>query len=53
VHVEQDRFDEADDGGVVRDDPDDAGAALDLLVDPLDGVGRSDRAPARGNAGVS
>jgi len=46
VHVEQDRSDEADDGGVVREDPDDAGAALDLLVDPLDGVGRPGLGPA-------
>jgi acetylornithine deacetylase/succinyl-diaminopimelate desuccinylase-like protein len=37
--------DEADDRGLVGEDPDDAGAALDLLVQPLQGVGRPDLAP--------
>jgi hypothetical protein len=30
------RADEADRGGLVREDPHDTGSALDLLVDPLD-----------------
>jgi hypothetical protein len=38
VGVGQHRTDQADDGGLVGKDPDDAGAALDLLVDPLEGV---------------
>ena len=36
VHIGQDRADEADDSGVVREDADDTGAAFDLFVDPLD-----------------
>lgn len=36
VHVGQDGSDEADDGGVVREDPDDAAASFDLFVDPLE-----------------
>jgi hypothetical protein len=36
VHVGQDGADEADDGGLVGEDADDAGAALDLLVESFD-----------------
>ena len=36
VHIGQDGADEADDGGVVREDADDAGAAFDFFVDPLE-----------------
>jgi hypothetical protein len=35
VHIGQDGADEADDGGVVREDADDAGAAFDLGVESL------------------
>ena len=37
--------DEADDGGVVGEDADDAGAVFDLAVDPFDRVGRPDLGP--------
>jgi len=47
VDVSQDRADEADDGGLVREDADDAGSAFDLLVDPLQGVGAPDLADGR------
>ena len=30
--------DEADDGGVVGEDPDDVGASLDLAVQPFNGI---------------
>jgi hypothetical protein len=36
VEVVQHRSDEADDAGLIREDPDDAGSAFDLAVDPLD-----------------
>src|SRR5215211_6374847 len=51
VDVGQDRADEADDGGFVREDADDAGSAFDLLVDPLQGVGRPDLRPVRPGEG--
>ena len=51
VDVGQDRADEADDGGLVREDADDAGSAFDLLVDPLQGVGRPDLRPVRPGEG--
>ena len=47
VHVGQDGADEADHGGGVGEDPDDAGSALDLLVDPLERVGGPDLRPVR------
>ena len=48
VHdVGQHGADEPDDGGVVREDPDDAGAAFDLFVDPLERVGAPDLLPLR------
>jgi hypothetical protein len=37
VHVGEDGAHEAHDGGLVREDPHDAAASLDLLVDPLEG----------------
>jgi hypothetical protein len=39
VDVGQDGADEADHGWLVGEDADDAGAAFDLLVDPLEGLG--------------
>ena len=45
VLLHQDRADEADDGVIVREDADDVGAALDLAVEPLDGIGRTDLVP--------
>jgi hypothetical protein len=47
VHVGQDGADEADDSGVVREDPDDAGAAFDLFVDPLQRIRRPDALPPK------
>ena len=47
VLVQQDGADEADHGGVVGEDADDVGAALDLFVDPLERVRRGDLAPVR------
>ena len=41
---------EADQCGVVGEDPDDVGAAADLLVEALERVGRSELAPVAGNA---
>ena len=41
----EDGADEAEDGGVVGEDADDVGAALDLFVDPLERVRRPDLAP--------
>jgi hypothetical protein len=38
VGLDDHRGDEAEGGGVVREDPDDPGAALDLGVEPLDRV---------------
>jgi hypothetical protein len=38
VLFEQDRADEADDGGFVGEDADNLGASLDFSVQPLDGV---------------
>jgi hypothetical protein len=40
VLFEQQRPDQADDGGLVREDTDHLGAPLDLAVEPLDGIGR-------------
>lgn len=45
VGLEDDGGDEPGDGGVVGEDPDDVGAALDLAVDALERVGRPDLAP--------
>jgi len=39
VLLEQDGTDEADDGVLVGEDADDVGAALDLLVQPLEWIG--------------
>ena len=39
VLFEEDGADEACDGGLVGKDADDLGAALDLAVDPLEGIG--------------
>ena len=41
VLLEQDGADEADDGGLVGEDADDLGAALDLAVEALERVGAS------------
>ena len=41
VLFEQDRADEAGDGGLVGEDADDLGAALDLAVEALERVGAS------------
>ena len=40
VLLEQDGANEADDAVFVGEDADDIGAALDLLVQPLEGIGR-------------
>ena len=57
MDVGEDGSDETDHGGLVGEDADDAGAAFDLLVDPLDRVGGPDRRPVaageRGNASTS
>ena len=42
VHVGQHGADEADDGGLVGEDPDHPGAAFDLFVHPLKGIGGPD-----------
>ena len=42
------RAGEADDGGVVGEDPDDVGAAADLFVDTLQGVGGPQLGPVLG-----
>jgi hypothetical protein len=47
----QDGADEADDGVVVGEHPDDVGAPLDLLVDPFERVGGPDLAPVRPGEG--
>jgi peroxiredoxin len=53
VDLDQHGANQADDGGVVGEDPDDVGAAFDLLVDPLQGVGGGDLGPvASGEGGV-
>ena len=38
VLLEEQGADEADDGGLVREDPDDIAAALDFAVEPLERV---------------
>jgi hypothetical protein len=43
--LEHQGADEADDGLIVREDADDVGAALDLLVDALERVRRRDLGP--------
>jgi hypothetical protein len=45
VGLDYQRIDEADDGRVVREDPDDIGSALDLVVDAFERVGRADLRP--------
>ena len=47
MNLDQDAAGEAQQGLGVGEDPDDVGAALDLLVDPLEGVGRPDLLPVR------
>jgi hypothetical protein len=42
---------EAEQGGGVGEDADDVGAALDLLVQPLERVGAPDLLPVRGGEG--
>ncbi len=42
VALGEDRADQADDGVLVGKDADDIGPALDLLVEPLQGIGRVD-----------
>ena len=48
----QQRAGEADHGGVVGEDPDDVGAAADLLVDALERVGGAQLGPVLGRAAV-
>ena len=43
VGLDHQRVHQADDGRVVREDPDDVGTALDLLVEALEAIGRADR----------
>jgi hypothetical protein len=45
VLLQQHRSHQACNGGIVGEDPDDAGAALDFLVDPLEQVGAPDLSP--------
>ena len=45
VLLEQDRADEAGDGGLVGEDADDIGAALDLAVEPFQRIGGVDLGP--------
>jgi len=45
VLLQQHRTHQAGDGSVVGEDPDDAGAAFDLLVHALEQVGAPDLAP--------
>jgi hypothetical protein len=45
VLLGEQRADEADHGGVVREDPDDVGAPADLLVDPLERVRAAELGP--------
>ena len=51
VLLEQDGADEADDGGLVGEDADDLGAALDLAVEALERVGRVQLGPVRRREG--
>jgi hypothetical protein len=48
VLLEQDRPDEAGDGGLVGEDADDLGAALDLAIEALERVGRVELCPVLG-----
>ena len=47
VGLDQDGAGEAEQGFGVGEDTDDVGAAFDLLVDPLQGVGGPDLLPVR------
>ena len=47
VLFDHDGGDEPGDRSIVGEDPDDFGAAFDLAVDPLEGVGGPDLAPVR------
>ena len=47
VYVGEDGADEADDGGVVGENADDAGAAFDFFVDPLQRIRGPDLLPVR------
>ena len=47
VSFDQHAAGEPQQGGGVGEDPDDVGAALDLAVEPLEGVGRPDLVPVR------
>ena len=47
VLLGEDGADQADDGVAVREDPDHVGAALDLLVEPLERVVGPDLTPVR------
>src|SRR5215212_4505739 len=51
VHVGQDGADKSDYGGLFGEDADHAGAAFDLLVDPLERVGRPHFGPVRPREG--
>ena len=51
VLLEQDGADQADDGGLVGEDADDVGAALDLAVEPLERVGGVQLGPVLGREG--
>jgi hypothetical protein len=48
VLLQQHSSHQAGDGGVVGEDAEDAGAAFDLLIDPLQQVGAPDRNRSRG-----
>jgi hypothetical protein len=48
ILLEQERTDEACDGGRVREDSDDIGAAFDLGVEPLQRIGGADLRAPRG-----
>ena len=47
MDLDEDAAGEAEQGLGVGEDPDDVGAAFDLFVDPLEGVGRPDLLPVR------
>jgi hypothetical protein len=47
VGLDQDRTGQSEQGGGVREDADDVGAALHFLVEPLEGVRRPDLLPVR------
>jgi hypothetical protein len=51
VGLDEDRAGEAEQGGGVGKDADDVGAALDLLVQPFQGIGRPDLLPVADREG--